>query len=83
MKILEKSITRVWDLHVEMMQNTYSYSHGAGGPWATGATVGDTPSLSTYQDLTKEWVTGPLGSPADKIPAWNYNTTGPSSPFNS
>ena len=71
------------DLHVEMMQNTYSYTHGPAGPWQTTATVGDTPSLSPYQDLTKEWVTGPLGYPADKIPEWNYFDNGPSSPFNS
>lgn len=71
------------DLHVEMMQNTYSYTHGPAGPWQSTATVGDTPSLSPYQDLTSEWVTGPLGSPADLEPSWNYNSTGPSSPFNS
>ena len=70
------------DLHVEMMQSTYSYSHGAAGPWQTGALVGNTPSLSPYQDLTDEYVTGPLGSPSDLEPAWNYNSTGPSSPFN-
>ena len=71
------------DLHVEMMQGNYSYTHGAAGPWQTSALVGNTPSLSPYQDLTAEWVTGPLGSPADKIPEWNYFDNGPSSPFNS
>jgi hypothetical protein len=71
------------DLHVEMLQSAYTYTHAAGTPWATTATVGNTPSLSSYQDLTDQYVTGPLGSPADKEPAWNYNSTGPSSPFNS
>ena len=71
------------DLHVEMMQGTYSYSHGAAGPWQTSAQVGNTPSLSPYQDLTDQYVTGPLGSPADLEPAWNYNSTGPQTAFNS
>ena len=70
------------DLHVEMMQSTYSYSHGAGTTWQTNAQVGNTPSLSPYQDLTDEYVTGPLGSPSDLEPSWNYNSNGPSSPFN-
>tara|TARA_R110002167_G_scaffold316175_1_gene521758 strand:- start:204 stop:860 length:657 start_codon:yes stop_codon:yes gene_type:complete len=71
------------DLHVEMMQATYNYTHAAGTPWATTATVGNTPSLSLYQDLTDQYVTGPNGTPADLEPSWNYNASGPSSPFNS
>lgn len=66
------------DLHVEMMQSSYSYTHGPAGPWQTGAQVGNTPSLSPYQDLTDEYVTGPLGQPADKKPDWNYTDNGPS-----
>lgn len=66
------------DLHVEMMQSTYNYTYAAGTPWSTTAQVGNTPSLSPYQDLTNEYVTGPLGSPADKIPEWNYINNGPS-----
>ena len=71
------------DLHVEMLQSQYSYTHAAGTTWATTATVGNTPSISPYQDLTDQYVTGPLGSPADLEPSWNYNASGPSSPFNS
>lgn len=70
------------DLHVELMQGTYTYSHGEGTPWQSTAQVGDTPSLSPFQDLTNEFVTGPLGDPADKIPSWNYFSTGPDTAFN-
>ena len=66
------------DLHVEMMQSTYSYTHAAGTPWETSAQVGNSPSLSPFQDITPNHVTGPLGQPADKLPDWNYTNNGPS-----
>lgn len=66
------------DLHVGMLHSTYSYTHAAGTPWQTDAQVGNTPSLSPFQDLTSEYVTGPDGDPADKIPEWNYMNGGPS-----
>tara|TARA_R110001592_G_scaffold178075_1_gene418655 strand:+ start:7881 stop:8531 length:651 start_codon:yes stop_codon:yes gene_type:complete len=66
------------DLHVGMLHSTYSYTHAAGTPWQTDAQVGNTPSLSPFQDLTDEFVTGPLGSPADMKPSWDYKGSGPS-----
>ena len=61
------------DLHVEMMQGNYSYTHGPAGPWQSTALVG-----TGTKDLTSDYVTGPLGSPADKFPDWNYTSNGPS-----
>ena len=66
------------DLHVGMLHSTYNYTYAAGTPWQTNAQVGNTPSLSPYQDLTDQYVTGPQGSPADKEPDWNYINNGPS-----
>ena len=68
-----------------MMQSTYSYTHAAGTPWASTDSVGPTPGStgnSIFQDLTSDHVTGPLGTPADQHPSWNYFDNGPNSAFN-
>ena len=73
------------DLHVELMQGTYSYTHAAGTPWETSDSVGPSPGQtgnSIFQDLTAMHVTGPLGSPADQSPGWDYFNNGPNTPFN-
>tara|TARA_B100001094_G_C18178692_1_gene799510 strand:- start:487 stop:1089 length:603 start_codon:yes stop_codon:yes gene_type:complete len=71
------------DLHVELMQGTYNYTHAAGTPWESTGTSGPSPSTSPFNDITPEHVTGPLSSPADQSPSFNYFDNGPNSPFNS
>ena len=71
------------DLHVELLQGTYTYTHAAGTPWASTGTSGPSPSTSPFNDITPEHVTGPLGSPADQSPSFNYFDNGPQTAFNS
>ena len=71
------------DLHVELLQGDYNYSHGPAGPWSSQATITASPNNSVLQDLTPDHVTGPLGSPADLKPGWNYIDAGPQTIFNS
>tara|TARA_Y100000592_G_C5416180_1_gene290742 strand:+ start:257 stop:868 length:612 start_codon:yes stop_codon:yes gene_type:complete len=74
------------DLHVELLQGTYTYTHAAGTPWESTGTSGPSPGSpgnSVFQDITPEHVTGPLGSPSDQSPSFNYFDNGPQTAFNS
>ena len=71
------------DLHVELLQGDYSYSHGNAGPWKSEVLIQASPNNSVFQDITPDYVTGPLGTPADKFPSWNYMDSGPQTIFNS
>ena len=61
------------DLHIALLDGTYSYTHGAGTPWATTETIGDTIPPG---DITPDSVT------SDTEPGWQYFNDCPNTAFN-
>ena len=69
------------DLHVHLLNGQYSYTHGAGTPWQTTETIGDTtaPGDITPDSITDDIVNSAAGQ---STPTWQYFNDGPNTAFN-
>ena len=69
------------DLHVHLLNGSYSYTHGHAGPWQSTETVGDTtiPGDMVPDSITDEIVNSAAGQSS---PTWQYFTDGPDTAFN-
>ena len=69
------------DLHVHLLNGSYSYTYGAGTPWQSTEIIGDTTSPG---DLVPESITDDIVNTAagQSLPKWQYFNDGPDTAFN-
>ena len=69
------------DLHVHLLNGSYSYTHGAGTPWQSTEIVGDTTSPG---DMVPDSITDDIVNSAagQSSPSWQYFNDGPDTAFN-